>query len=92
MQSTPTCTLDLIDKYLYTPYVKGADGIEVELSAAILVKSETFSLRDMTAVKELIRELSGTNSRKDTEALAHLEATGAIEADTFHLCLKQIGT
>ena len=58
--------MSLIDKYLYTPYVSGADGIEVELIAAILVKSETFNLRGMTTVKELIRELSGTNNRKDT--------------------------
>ena len=30
-------------------------------------------------------------AEKGTEALAHLEAAGEIEAHTFHWCLKQIG-
>ena len=89
-QSIPNCTAALVDKYIYEAYIKGTAGIQVEFAGAILEKSETFNLREISAVKELVRELSGSVNNANTSVLDNLQRSTEIEVDTFQLCMKQI--
>ena len=91
LKSIPNSTEKQIEDYLYTPYTRGASGIEVEFSAAILEKSDAFNLRDVSAVKELINSVVGGDTDASKQVDNQLAMATEIEVDTFNLCMKQIG-
>ena len=72
LQLVPACTIALIEKYIYNPYIVGEGGLHVEMTGAILEKSDTFNLRELTAVKELIKKLTGAGNFTSEEAAANL--------------------
>ena len=61
-----------IEKYIYNPYIVGEGGLHVEMAGAILEKSDTFNLCELTAVKELIKKLTGAGNFTSEEAAANL--------------------
>ena len=68
LQLVTNCTSVLVERYICKPYIVGEGGLHVEMTGAILEKNETFNLRELTAVKELIKELTGAGNLKANEA------------------------
>jgi hypothetical protein len=90
LQSIMNSTVEMVERFLYKPYKANAMGIEVEVNAAILEKLEIFNIRELSAVKDIINQVSATNTNASSLVQSMSATVTEIEIDSFKLVMKQI--
>ena len=87
LQNIPNCTIEMIETHIYKPFRTCALGIETEIAACVLEKSDAINLRELSCVKALLNDLIATAVLKFSQT--SVPATKGVEPHKSKYILKK---